>query len=119
MPASRRSAPTREPGDALRTYTRTAAVAGGLSTALWLWLQLDLLGGRVFGNFYDIQARAFLDGHLDVPAGCLGNEAFVQRGHEFLYNPPGPSLLRMPLFLVTDRFDGRLTAALDARWPGS
>lgn len=99
-----------EPQDAdVRRYIRWAGGAGALATALWLWLQLDLLDGRVFGNFYDLQARALLDGHLDVPAGSLGNEAFAVRGQEFLYNPPGPSLLRMPLFLVTDRFDGRLT----------
>jgi len=99
-----------EPQDAdLRRYVRWVGGAGTVATAIWLWLQLDLLDSRVFGNFYDLQARALLDGHLDVPAGSLGNEAFAVRGQEFLYNPPGPSLLRMPLFLVTDRFDGRLT----------
>jgi len=98
-------------------YVRTMAVAGSLATAVWLWLQLDLLDGRVFGNFYDIQARALLDGHLAVPDGSLGNEAFVARGHEYLYNPPGPSFLRMPLFLVTNRFDGRLTTlSMLAAW---
>ncbi len=105
-----------EDPDAAR-YLRWVGGAGALATALWLWLQLDLLGSRVFGNFYDIQARAFLDGHLDVPAGSLGNEAFAARGQEFLYNPPGPSLLRLPVFLVTDRFDGRLTTlSMLAAW---
>lgn len=94
---------------ARQRYTRAVLAAGGLATAIWLWLQLNLLDHRVFGNFYDIQARALLDGHLDVPAGSLGHEAFAVRGQEFLYNPPGPSLLRVPIFLVTDRFDGRLT----------
>lgn len=102
--------PALAPAVSRQRYRRTAGIAGGLSVAIYLWLQLDLLGSRVFGNFYDIQARAFLDGHLDVPAGSLGNEAFAVRGQEFLYNPPGPSLLRLPVFLVTDRFDGRLTA---------
>lgn len=101
--------PAIEPGASRQRYLRTVVIAGVVSTSTWLWLQLDLLDGRVFGNFYDLQARALLNGHLDVPAGSLGNEAFAVRGQEFLYNPPGPSLLRMPLFLVTDRFDGRLT----------
>jgi hypothetical protein len=95
----------------LDRYVRWSGGAGALVTALWLWLQLDLLDQRVFGNFYDIQGRALLGGHLAVPAGSLGNEAFDVRGHEYLYNPPGPSLLRMPVLLVTHRFDGRLTVA--------
>jgi len=95
---------------ALGRYRRTALAAGAASVAIYLWLQLDLLGSRVFGNFYDIQARALLDGQLAVPPGSLGNEAFAVRGQEFLYNPPGPSLLRLPIFLFTDRLDGRLTA---------
>jgi len=92
-------------------FVRWSLGAGAVATAVWLWLQLDLLDDRVFGNFYDIQARALLDGHLDVPAGSLGNEAFLVRGQEWLYNPPGPALLRLPVLLVTDRLDGRLTVA--------
>lgn len=97
-------------GDAaVERYVRWVGGAGAAVTALWLWFQLDVLDQRIFGNFYDLQARALLDGHWDVPAGSLGNEAFQVRGQEYLYNPPGPSLLRMPVMLVTDRFDGRLT----------
>lgn len=96
--------------DARRRYAKAACWAGAASVALYLWVQPRLLDQRVFSNFYDIQARALLDGDLAVPAGSLGNEAFAVRGHEFLYNPPGPSLLRLPVLLVTDRFDGRLTA---------
>ena len=90
----------------LDRYLRWSGSAAALVTALWLWLQLDLLDQRVFGNFYDIQARALLAGDLAVPDGALGNEAFAVRGHEFLYNPPGPSFLRMPVLVVTDRFAG-------------
>ena len=84
---------------------------GAASLALYSTLILDLLGSRVFSNFYDLQARALLDGRFDVPAGSLGIEAFVVNGKHYLYFPPGPALLRMPIFLVTDRFDGRLTTA--------
>ena len=52
---------------------------------------------------------ALLDGRLDVPNGVLVQEAILHDGKEYLYWPPGPSLLRLPLFLVTDRFDGKLT----------
>jgi hypothetical protein len=61
-------------------------------------------------DFFDIQARALLHGHLDVPAGSLGIEAFVVDGRHYMYFGPFPSLLRMPLLALTDRLDGRLTA---------
>ncbi|MDF1603137.1 hypothetical protein PZ894_06150 [Nocardioides sp. YIM 152315] len=60
-------------------------------------------------NFFDIQGRALLDGHLWVPTGYVGIEAFVQRGHDYLYFPPWPAILRMPVLSTTDDYDGRLT----------
>jgi len=64
-----------------------------------------------FGSsFYDIQARALFHGHLAVPDRILGIESFNVDGRTYMYFPPFPALLRMPLLLVTDRFDGRLTA---------
>jgi hypothetical protein len=108
----------RRPADPdLGRYVRTMVVAGLAATATYLYLMLDLLDRRVFSNFYDLQARALLDGHIDVPAGSLGIEAFVVDGNHHLYFPPGPALLRMPLFAVTDRFDGRLTpVSMLAAW---
>ena len=32
----------------------------------------------LFSTFYDQQARAFLDGHVDLPTDSLGIEGFVQ-----------------------------------------
>ena len=58
-------------------------------------------------NFYDLQARALLDGHLWVPDQSLGIEGFVVDGHTYMYFPPFPALLRVPVLLLTDRFDGR------------
>lgn len=97
---------------------RTVALGAGLALPVYLailWgFQLSplraALGRSDFANFYDLQARQLLHGHLSVPRGSLGIEGFVQRGHEFMYFPPGPALARMPLFLFTSRFDGRLTA---------
>ncbi len=62
-------------------------------------------------NFFDIQANAFLDGRLDVPAESLGIEGFIIGGRTFMYFPPFPALLRIPVMLVTHEFDGRLTVA--------
>ena len=61
-------------------------------------------------DFFDIQARALFHGHLDVPPGSLGIEAFVVDDRHYMYFPPFPALIRMPILLVTDRLDGRLTA---------
>jgi hypothetical protein len=61
-------------------------------------------------DFFDIQARALFHGHLSVPRGSLGIEAFVVDGRHYMYFPPLPAILRMPILLVTDRLDGRLTA---------
>ena len=62
-----------------------------------------------FDDFFDTQARALLDGRLDVPDGSLAFEGFVVEGRTYLYFGPVPSILRLPVLLVTDRFDGRLT----------
>ncbi len=68
-------------------------------------------------DFYEIQARALLDGRLAVPEGSLGPEAFVVGGEHFMYFPPFPALLRMPHMLVTDAFDGHFTTvSLFAAW---
>ena len=64
----------------------------------------------VNADFFDIQARALFHGHLDVPPGSLGIEAFVVDGRHYMYFGPFLALLRMPVLLVTDRLDGRLTA---------
>ncbi len=61
-------------------------------------------------NFYDLQARAMFAGHLYVPKGSLGIEAFVHGGHQYTYFGLFPSLLRMPVLAITHSFDGRLTA---------
>ena len=64
----------------------------------------------VNANFFDLQARALFHGHLDLPPGSLGIEAFVVNDRHYMYFPPFPALIRMPILLVTDRLDGRLTA---------
>jgi hypothetical protein len=51
-----------------------------------------------------------LDGHLYLPNGSIGTEAFLHNGHEYTYFGLFPSLLRIPILLVTHSLDGRLTA---------
>lgn len=91
------------------------AVGGLIPFLLVLWnFRLDPLRTahpqRFASNFYEIQARRLFHGHLSVPDGAIGIEGFVIDGKTFMYFPPFPALLRMPILLMTDRFDGRLTA---------
>lgn len=102
-----------------RTLVRRSALWGGavglVPFILVLWdFRLDPLrtanAQKFASNFYDIQARALLHGHLSVPVHSFGIEGFVLDGRTYMYFPPFPALLRIPLLLVTDRLDGRLTA---------
>jgi len=96
------------------------AVTVGLVAALvpYLWILWDVWDKtveplrRTFpgGNFYDLQGRAMLHGHLSVPTGSLGVEGFVHDGHTYTYFGIFPSLIRLPVLLLTSRLDGRLTA---------
>ena len=62
------------------------------------------------GNFYDLQGRAILSGHLYVPNGSLAIETWTHGGHQYTYFGIFPSLLRIPALLLTQSLDGRLTA---------
>ena len=84
---------------------------------LVLWLLWDLWSGSVnplravpYDNFYDLQARALFHGHLYLPNGQMGIEAFVHDGRQYTYFGLFPSIIRMPILLVTSSFDGQLTA---------
>src|ERR1700684_2560071 len=57
-------------------------------------------------NFYDLQPRAMLAGHLYLPNGSIGIEAFYHGGHQYTYFGIFPSLLRLPILLVTHSYDG-------------
>jgi len=95
------------------------AVTIGLIAALilYLWELWGLWNGSPHpfrstkpSNYYDLQARGMLHGHLWVPTRSLGIEGFVHDGHTYTYFGIFPSLIRIPIFLVTHQFDGRLTA---------
>ena len=90
-----------------RRFTIAVVVALVIVGVPFLWVLWDLWTGtfdplRQFspGNFYDLQARAMLAGHLYVPNGSLGIEAFVHGGHQYTYFGLFPSILRMPVLAV-------------------
>ena len=94
---------------------RRALAAGSLTAlAIDLWM---LAGPHwsltrdtaPLGAFYDVQGRAFLDGHLAVPPSAVGFEGFDVGGATYIYYGPVLALLRLPVLLVTHRLDGRLT----------
>ncbi len=118
QPAAERSTPQAPSSSADRRRFTTAVVVGLLAVTIpYLLILWDLWNPgpsalRLVppGFFYDMQARAMFHGHLYLPNGALGIEAFLHNGHEFTYLGIFPSLLRMPILLVTDHLDGRLTA---------
>ncbi|MGH9275826.1 MAG: hypothetical protein ACRDZU_14365, partial [Acidimicrobiales bacterium] len=65
--------------------------------------------GPFTSDFFDAQAQAILDGHLDVDPQVAGIEGFVHDGRTHLYFGLVPAVLRLPVVAMTDRFDGRLT----------
>lgn len=92
---------------------RAQRAGAAVATALFLLVLVNwswhLQPTRYTSNFFDVQARSLFHGRLDVPLDQVGLEAFDQGGTYHLYFGLFPSLLRMPVLLVTDRFDGRLT----------
>ena len=99
-----------------RRFTISVLIGIGVMAIPMLWILWDLWSGSVNSlrgvgpdRFYDLQARAMFHGRLSVPTG-LGIEAFVHDGRSYTYYGLFPSILRMPVLLVTSRFDGALTA---------
>ena len=65
--------------------------------------------GGTFANYFEGQARAFLDGNLALETGVLGIEAFIRDGKEYMYFGPFLGIIRVPFVLLSDTLDGRLT----------
>jgi hypothetical protein len=98
-------------------FTVSVVIALAAVSLPYLWISWDLWSSSVnpfrqlaTSNFYDLQARAMFAGHLYVPNGSLGVEAFVHNGRQYTYFGLFPSILRMPVLALTHSFDGRLTA---------
>jgi hypothetical protein len=101
-----------------RYFTIAVVVAIGVMAIPFLWVLTDLWSNSAdpfrsvpSAYFYDIQARAMFHGHLSLSRAQLGIEGFVHDGRTYTYFGIFPSLLRMPILLLTSRFDGDLTPA--------
>jgi hypothetical protein len=110
----------------VRRFAGAAVTAIVAASVPYLWVLWDLWtgtinvlrqNGSVNGSLYDVQARALLHGHLSLPNGKIGFLAFVHDGRQYTYFGLFPSLLRIPIFLFTHSFDGRLTAlSISGAW---
>ena len=104
-----------------RRFLGAVLIGIGVVAIPYLWILCDLWtrspsllrtaqSDGYASNFYDLQARAMFHGHLFVANGSLAEEAFVHDGHQYTYFGIFPSILRMPVLLITSRLDGQLTA---------
>ena len=100
-----------------RRFTVSALIAIALTAVPFTWILVALWGNASLvrstayeNNFYDLQARAMFHGHLSLQNGAIGIEGFVHDGRTYTYFGLFPSILRMPIFLVTSSLDGKLTA---------
>jgi hypothetical protein len=91
--------------------TAMALMAVPFLWILWsLWGPVNVLRPTVYeNNFYDLQARAMFHGHLSLAPGSLGIEGFVHDGRTYTYFGLFPSIVRMPVLLVTSSLDAKLT----------
>ena len=106
------------PAPTTRRRRQISTASGLLAGAVAYFLTLlqysrDLtrtaLAPGYFSHFFDLQARAILDGRLSVPEGSLGIEGFVHDGQTYTYFPPWPAILRLPVLMTTHEYDYRLT----------
>lgn len=100
-----------------RRYTWASLAAIGLTAVPFIWILWSdwgpanpLRATTYENNFYDLQARAMFSGHLHLANGAIGLEGFVHGGKTYTYFGLFPSILRMPVLLVTHSLDGKLTA---------
>ena len=111
----------RSVGNSKRRFTIAVLIGLAVVALPYVWVLFDLWSGSpnllrtaqldgYASNFYDLQARSMLHGHLYVANGSLGGEAFVHAGRQYTYFGIFPSLLRMPVLALTHSLDGRLTA---------
>jgi hypothetical protein len=105
----------------VRRYEITVLAAVVVVAVPYVWVLFDLWTGsfdglRTVNNsgftsaVYDIQARAMLHGHLSLPHGSIGDEAFVHDGRSYTYFGIWASILRMPILAISTSLQGRLTA---------
>ncbi len=121
-PGDPERATRRKPGG-VRRFQAISVVAIVVAGVPYIWVLWDLWTNtlnplnRVSNPVYDVQARAILHGHLSLPKGSIGLDAFIHDGRTYTYFGIFPSLIRIPVILFTHSLDGRLTAfSLLAAW---
>lgn len=96
-----------------RSARRTVAVGVVAAFVLGLWFifqqRLGLADRSYSSDFYDEQVRSWLDGRWAMPEDVLKLEGVESNGGLNMYFGPFPSLLRLPVLLVTTAFDGYLS----------
>ncbi len=97
---------------------RRAARIGAVFAVVVFWLVATCMQpwnlfdrGPYTTDFYDAQARALVNGHLDIPASVAGIEGFEIDGRTQIYFGIGPAVLRLPFSGLSDVFDRRLSLA--------
>ncbi len=96
-----------------RRFSVACAVGIAVAMPILSWMinlgSWNFLQSGFFTNFYDVQARALLHGHWNVPPNVVEVEGYAVHGHTYMYFGPFPALIRVPILLVTSSLDGRLT----------
>ncbi len=100
-----------------RRFTWASLVAIALMAVPFIWILWSLWGPAnplrntaYEDNFYELQARAMFHGHLRLANGAIGIEGFVHDGRTYTYFGLFPSIIRMPIMLLTSVWDSKLTA---------
>ena len=100
-----------------RRFTWASLLAIALMAVPFVWILWSLWGppnplrNTAFeDNFYELQARAMFHGHLHLANGAIGIEGFVHAGRTYTYFGLFPSIIRMPILLVTSGLDNKLSA---------
>ena len=100
-----------------RRRSISTALGLGVGGAAFLLTLLDFgtdlgrtsLANGFYSGVYELQGRMFIDGRISIPEGSMGIEGFDRDGKTWMYFPPFPALLRLPILMTTNEFDGQLT----------
>lgn len=100
-----------------RRFALACLAGSGLSVLVFAWFLWSAPTGFMeephwgLGRFYDEQARALFHGRWYGSPRSFFIERITVDGRHYMYFGPWPSVLRMPVLLLTDDLDGRLTRA--------
>lgn len=100
--------------DSGRRLLWPALIGGVLAVIAFIFLRrTDGSFGRetITSRFYDVQAKALLDGRWDMPRDLLGVEAFRTGRKWYMYFGPWPAFIRMPFMQVAPGLRGHLSTA--------